>query len=132
MNKVIRNTTEVSIKLKSVGVTIQPLSSHEIDTTEYGMWASDELLETITPYVESGAIIASSDGVDLSKTSALKHLERVGGLILDQSTIEAKSFSYHNIEEDKSINIPENQQMKVDDGIEISGQLEINGSLVLE
>lgn len=72
--KILKNTTNADIELRILGVTIDALSQRNVEVEDFLILASDDSINELTPYLNSGDVIVNNGIRDLSISEALIYL----------------------------------------------------------
>ncbi len=75
MSKYITNTTASPILVVQAGVEIAALSTYEVITQDYLLWASAEVLAEVTPLITSGDLVVNDGVMNLSVADGVNFLE---------------------------------------------------------
>jgi hypothetical protein len=86
--KVIKNTTTSDIDLEAVGLTIPASDSYTVEATETPLWATDDSILEITPYINSGDIVINDGTVDLSAADGIRFLKYADRAYIQQDGVD--------------------------------------------
>jgi len=73
--KFFKNTTINDIFIKAAGTTIPTSEQYEIDPINYILWATDDAITEMTPYINSGDIIVNNGTDDLLAEEGIRFLK---------------------------------------------------------
>lgn len=86
-SKILKNTTVINITLKSVGFTVPLLGQINISKAQYHLFAIDDALAEINPYLVSGALVVNDGLTDLTAIEGYRFLEMQNRPIVEESGI---------------------------------------------
>jgi hypothetical protein len=75
LKKIVKNPTNADIVLKYAGVTIPALGQHDIDPSEFPLWATVNVVEEINDHLLVGDLIVYNGVEDLEQAVGKVHLE---------------------------------------------------------
>jgi len=73
--KILKNTTILNITLKSVGFTVPLLGQITISRAQYDLFAIEDALNEINPYLISGSLVVNDGITDLNADEGYRFLE---------------------------------------------------------
>jgi len=88
MSKILKNTTNSDIEIKTFGQTVPANGQLLIDKSEYALLSSDDVRSEIYAYIVSGDIVVNDGAEDLSTTTGWNFTglsENASGVLYDDS-----------------------------------------------
>lgn len=85
--KVVKNTTLSDIDLDYVGSRVPTLGSITINSEEFSLWADQENISEITPFINSGDLVVNDGNNDLDNNVGIAHLGNINGVIFEHGDI---------------------------------------------
>ena len=104
--KILKNQTNpaLDIELKNPGVTIFVGTDYTIEPEEYNLWTTVDVMDEITPYINSGDIVVNDGSRDLNSLEGIRYIEKVETLDVQKDNVDVvKSPTKLNIKGDVTV-----------------------------
>ena len=73
--KIVKNTTGLDIELGAVGIPVPANDQYIIEIVDYLLWASEDAIVEITPFINSGDLVINDGTSDLTAAEGIRFLE---------------------------------------------------------
>jgi hypothetical protein len=107
--KILKNqkSPAAKITLKEAGVSVPASGNYTIQSEEYGLWTTVDVITELTPLINSGDIVVNDGTADLSAVEGIRYIEKVETLDVSLAgTMITKSPIKINFEGD--VNVTDN------------------------
>lgn len=65
------------ITIKSAGISIPAIGQYTIQPQEYALWTTQDIVNELTPYIDSGDIVVNDGVRDLTAAEGIRYIEKV-------------------------------------------------------
>jgi len=104
--KILKNQTSpaVDVELKKPGITIPASGIYTIEPLEYNLWTAVDVINEITPFINSGDIIVNDGIRDLIAAEAIRYLEKMETVDVQKNGVDVvKAPTILNFEDNLTI-----------------------------
>ncbi len=88
--KILKNqkSPAADIELKQPGVTVPASGTYIVESLEYNLWTTSDVITEITPFINSGDIVVNDSVRDLTAAEGIRYLEKVETVDIQKDDVD--------------------------------------------